>query len=146
MLKNIPEIITPDFLYALSAMGHGDSVVLADANFPAYRIAKSATLVHLPKIPVTEVLSAVLSLFPLDGAHPYPGYVMAVSEADAKRGIQTPIWDEFRSILKDATGRSEGLGTLERFDFYEASEKADLIVLTGERALYANILLYKGCL
>ncbi|HAH70890.1 MAG TPA: ribose ABC transporter, partial [Succinivibrionaceae bacterium] len=39
MLKGISPLITPELLYALSAMGHGDALVIADANFPAKRVA-----------------------------------------------------------------------------------------------------------
>ena len=35
LLKGIPRILSPDLLYTLSSMGHGDEIVLADANFPA---------------------------------------------------------------------------------------------------------------
>ncbi|MEM9635772.1 MAG: RbsD/FucU domain-containing protein, partial [Pseudomonadota bacterium] len=30
MLRNIDPILSPDLLYALRAMGHGDEIVLAD--------------------------------------------------------------------------------------------------------------------
>ena len=34
-LKGIPDILSPELIYALAQMGHGDELVLADANFPA---------------------------------------------------------------------------------------------------------------
>ena len=34
-LKGIPQIISPELLYALAQMGHGDEIVLADSNFPS---------------------------------------------------------------------------------------------------------------
>ena len=34
-LKGIPKILSPDLLHAIASMGHGDEIVLADANFPA---------------------------------------------------------------------------------------------------------------
>ena len=37
MLIGIDPILGPDCLALLRAMGHGDEVVLADANFPAAR-------------------------------------------------------------------------------------------------------------
>ena len=36
MLININPILNPELLYNLRAMGHGDKLVLTDANFPAY--------------------------------------------------------------------------------------------------------------
>ena len=35
MLKNIPPILSPDLLYVLANMGHGDEIIIADGNFPA---------------------------------------------------------------------------------------------------------------
>ena len=34
-LKKIPKILSPELLHAISSMGHGDEIVLADSNFPA---------------------------------------------------------------------------------------------------------------
>ena len=36
MLIKINPILSPELLYQLRAMGHGDKLVLTDANFPAY--------------------------------------------------------------------------------------------------------------
>lgn len=41
MLKGIPSIIQPDLLKILSEMGHGDTIVLADAHFPAESLGDS---------------------------------------------------------------------------------------------------------
>ena len=35
MLKGIDPVLGPDLLAMLRAMGHGDEIVVADANFPA---------------------------------------------------------------------------------------------------------------
>ncbi len=42
MLNNIPRVVSPDLLKALCEMGHGDRIVLADANFPGASIAAQA--------------------------------------------------------------------------------------------------------
>ena len=34
MLKGISPVVSPDLLYTLHVMGHGDEIVLADAHFP----------------------------------------------------------------------------------------------------------------
>jgi len=39
MLKGIPKIISPEILKILCEMGHGDEIVISDANFPAASIA-----------------------------------------------------------------------------------------------------------
>ena len=40
MLKNISPLLTPELLFGLAKLGHGDDVALVDANFPADRVAE----------------------------------------------------------------------------------------------------------
>lgn len=35
MLKNIPNIISPELLKVLNEMGHGSEICIGDGNFPA---------------------------------------------------------------------------------------------------------------
>ena len=35
LLKGIPTNLSPDLLFAIAEMGHGDEIVLGDANFPS---------------------------------------------------------------------------------------------------------------
>ena len=39
MLKDIPEIISPELMFALMQMGHGDEIVIGDSNFPSYTMS-----------------------------------------------------------------------------------------------------------
>ena len=41
ILKNIPRILSPELISVLARMGHGDEIVLADANFPSASVAKA---------------------------------------------------------------------------------------------------------
>ena len=69
ILKNIPSCITPKLLFALASMGHGDEIVLADANFPAASCAKSTTVgeeIRIDSIGIPELLAAIMALLPLD--------------------------------------------------------------------------------
>ena len=56
--------------------------------------------------------------------------------------VETPIWDEYARIIKPYT--SEVPEHIERFEFYERAKKAYAVVMTGESALYANVILKKG--
>ena len=38
MLRNTPGCISPDLMHALMSTGHGDEIVLADADFPTLSI------------------------------------------------------------------------------------------------------------
>ena len=48
MLKNVDKLLTGDLLKILCDMGHGDELVIADANFPAETCAQR--LIRLPGI------------------------------------------------------------------------------------------------
>jgi L-fucose mutarotase len=69
MLKNLNPLLTPELLYVLRAMGHGDELVLADCNFPSDSIAAQTTygsLIRLDGNTISEAADAILSVFPLD--------------------------------------------------------------------------------
>jgi len=141
MLKNISPILTPELLFGLAKLGHGDDVALVDANFPADRVAQQAgaRLVHLPGLSSTEVLQAVLSVLPLDHFdQPHTWTMQVVGDAHA---VPQPV-AEFRQLLQ-AKGEAEP-AVLERFAFYQHASGARLVVQTGDLRKYANLLLRKG--
>jgi len=141
MLKNISPVLTPELLYGLAKLGHGDAVVLVDANFPADRIAEQAhaRLVQLPGLTTTQVLQAVLSLLPLDSFEsPCSWTMQVVGDAQA---VPTPV-AEFCQALQEAGEAAPG--SLARFAFYEQASAARLVVQTGDLRKYANIMLRKG--
>jgi len=63
MLIKIDPILSPDLLFLLRSMGHGDKLVLADANFPAHSMNKN--VVRLDGVNINEATRAILSVFPL---------------------------------------------------------------------------------
>lgn len=136
MLKNIPKIIPPELLKILCEMGHGDEIVIADGNFPSASIGQR--VVYLTGNGAADVLEAVLELLPLD-TYANPLYLMEVVKGD---NVKTPIWDEYREISKKYS--DSDFEYLERFEFYERAKKAYAVIATGEKALYANIILKKG--
>lgn len=144
MLKNIPKIISPEMLKVLCEMGHSDRIVIADANFPAERIGKNAIVLRADGHSATDMLDAILTLFPLDTYVDAPVSLMQVMPGDP---VETPIWDAYKAIVAkhDARGAA-AFGEIERFAFYEEAEKCYAIIATGETALYANMILQKGVL
>ena len=136
MLKGIDPILNADLLYALRAMGHGDDLVLADANFPATAMAKR--LVRMDGVPGPRLLEAILSVMPIDDFVPDPAVrievVGAVDEVP-------PVCAEYAAIL----GRHEiQLGAIDRFAFYDRARSAFAVVASGEPRLYGCVLLKKG--
>ena len=142
MLKNIPPILSPDMLKVLCEMGHGDRLVIADANFPAASMGKNAIVLRADGHSATELLDAILTLFPLDTYTQHPVSLMQVMPGDP---VETPIWNQYKAIVAkhDARG-ADTFCEIERSAFYEESKKVYAIIATGEKALYANIMLQKG--
>ena len=141
MLKGIDPLLGPDLLRVLAAMGHGDEVVIADANFPAESSAQR--LVRLDGVDATRAAVAILSVLPLDEHVKAPAAVMAVvGDPDA----ELPIVDEFHRIAEAAHGQPVSFERVERFAFYERARQAFAIVATGERRPYGNLILTKGVL
>lgn len=139
MLKGIPPILSPELLKILMEMGHGDEIVLADGNFPSAAYGKR--LVRCDGHGVPELLEAVLKLFPLDPYVKCPVSLMQVVPGDP---VETPIWDTYKEIINRFETKANGVENVERFAFYERAKEAYAVVATGEKALYANIILKKG--
>ncbi len=139
MLHGIDPILTADLLHALRAMGHGDTITIVDANFPAATCARR--LVTMPGVEAGTVFRAVLSVLPIDDFIPLPLLTMqVVGDATAL----PPAVAEFRQIAAAAGVGAERMGTIERHDFYAAARDSFVIVQTGDRRLYANVIATKG--
>ena len=139
MLKGLSPILSPELLQVLRSMGHGDEIVVVDANFPADSMAQR--LVRLDGLPVTAVTDAILSVMPLDDFVPEAAWRMEVVGDPI---AEQPIFAEFRELLARHEGNGFKLAALERFAFYERAQEAYAIVATGETRLYGNIILKKG--
>jgi L-fucose mutarotase len=139
MLKGIPRILPPDLLKVLMEMGHGDEIVLTDANFPA--ASNACRLVRCDGSDVVEVLKAVMQFFPLDTFLPHPAALMAVVPGDS---YEPKIWPEFRVEIQRHEAWFQEFEMLERMKFYERVRKAYAVVTTGDIRRYANIILRKG--
>ena len=64
MLIKIDPVLSPDLLFHLRSMGHGEKLILADANFPAN--TTNEKVIRLDGVGIKEAASAILSVFPLD--------------------------------------------------------------------------------
>ncbi|WP_317366428.1 RbsD/FucU domain-containing protein [uncultured Tyzzerella sp.] len=142
MLKNIPKILSPQLLKVLCEMGHSDTIVIADGNFPSENIGKNCIVIRYDGHSIPNLLDAILKVFPLDTYTDSPVTLMEVMKGD---NTKTPIWDEYTDIVCKYDERKEStIKQIDRFDFYEEAKKAYAIIATGEEALYANIILQKG--
>ncbi|MDJ1157490.1 RbsD/FucU domain-containing protein [Chelatococcus sp. SYSU_G07232] len=144
MLKDIDPVLTPDLLWLLAAMGHGDDLALVDANFPAEAIAaatSSGRLVRLPGLTVARVARAVLSLMPIDDFVRDPVRRMEVVDNPA---AVSPIQEEVQAEIDRAAGRPLPLVGIERYAFYAAARQAFAVVQVGDRRPYGCFLLRNG--
>ena len=137
MLKGIPKLVSPELLKILCEMGHGDEIVIADANFPGETYGKR--VVRADGIGGVEMLKAVLQLIPLD-TYASPNFMLMETTA----GDPTPtIWQEYFDVANAADDNLRK-GSLDRFSFYERAKQAYAVIATGEEKIYANIIIKKG--
>lgn len=140
MLRNIPDIISPELMKALMEMGHGDEICFADANYPATSMGQRVIRADGHRIP--DLLEAILEFMPLDSFVDRPVTLMAVPE-----GAVTPnSFNDFERIVKakDFAGAHKEFDFMERFAFYERTKRCFAIVATHEHEAYSNIILKKG--
>ena len=140
MLKGISPLLNPELLKILAEMGHGDEIVIGDANFPAQSMGQRC--VRCDGHRADELLDAILQLLPLDQFVDAPVTVMA--PAPGMLEGDPPIWAKIEEITEKyqpGTKRE----AIDRFAFYDRAKKAYACVATGEQALYACIILKKGC-
>ncbi|MEJ0011542.1 MAG: RbsD/FucU domain-containing protein [Bauldia sp.] len=140
MLKGIDPILGPDLLHALAAMGHGDEICIADANFPATSNARR--LIRLDGIEATRVADAILSVMPLDTFVDNAAFVMQVV---GKPKESPPVYGLFQQAI-DKHAKGFKIGRIERMKFYERARTCYAIVATGDTRAYANLILTKGVL
>ncbi len=139
MLRGIDPILSPELLHTLRAMGHGDEIVIADANFPGASVGRR--LIRLDGIMAPDVLRAVLTLMPLDSFVDRPANTMQVVDDPS---AVPPVVAEFQTIINEVADNRAPIGAIERFAFYDRAREAFAVVQTGENRLYGNIILKKG--
>ncbi len=135
MLIGISAQLSPDLLHALASMGHGDELVIADANFPAAKLARR--LVQTTSVSTTRLAGAVLSLLPLDEFGAAPLALMQAARPE----------DQNAPALADLSAALAGFGRIEQIErnaFYERAAQAFAIVSTSDARPYANVILRKG--
>jgi L-fucose mutarotase len=134
VLTGIHPILAGELLAALDRLGHGDELVVADANFPAHRLG--AEVVETPGLPSPEVVEAIRTVVPLDGYEGASVLLMA-AEGDERLAVQ-------HELVEAASASADRVAELERFAFYERAAAARLVVRTGELRPYGNLVLRKG--
>ena len=140
MLKTIDPLLNPDLLRVLALMGHGDQIVIADANFPSASVA--ASTVHGTALRIDcdapRALEAVLSLMPLDEFEPEPVQTMQVV------GAPDEVPDAVAAAMPILAAEGAEPTSVERFEFYERAARTFAVLRTAETRPYGNFILRKG--
>ena len=145
MLYGIPPHLPAELLHALASMGHGDEIVLVDANYPAASDARRTHVGHPIELAGRDLPAAtadVLALMPLDAFDDAPVRLMASPGAAAPPSVHRDV----AALLASVPGGPWTPATLERLAFYERARTAFALVRTLERRPYGNVFLKKGVL
>ncbi|WP_108660761.1 RbsD/FucU family protein [Acuticoccus kandeliae] len=139
MLKGISPLLNADVLYALRAMGHGDTLVVTDTNFPSDSIARVTPFGHLLRIDNVDAAAAVdaiLSVLPVEA--------VARMEVIGAPDEIPPVQEEVAAVIARHEPTAEAMAGIERFAFYDAAKEAYAVLTTGERRFYGCFILRKG--
>lgn len=144
MLKNLDPALNADVLHALRSMGHGDTLVISDTNFPSDAIARQTTLgklLRIDNVSAARAVKAVLSVLPLDTPlQPSAGRMEIMGAPTEIPGVQ----QEVQAEIDRAEGKPTPMYGIERFAFYEEAKKAYCVITTGETRFYGCFLFTKG--
>ena len=139
MLINIDPILSPDLLSLLRSMGHGDKLVLCDANFPAY--SNNSRVFRIDGVNIPRAAKAILSVFPLDS------FVTAAvhrMEIDNNPDEINEVHQDLINTVKEVSGSYWKVDSIERNKFYEETRKAYAVITTNETRPFGCFILTKG--
>ena len=143
MLININPVLSPELLFHLRSMGHGEKLILADANFPANSM--NGKVIRLDGVNISKAAEAILSIFPLDSfIVSQGGSPVLRMEVDDKPEELTETHREFIDIVKKVSGENWKVGSINRHNFYEEAKKAYCIVTTTDARPFGCFILTKG--
>lgn len=143
MLRNIDPRVTPELLYALACMGHGDEIAIVDTNFPARSSCSTRPVVELPGVSAPEAAALILQLMPLDTFVDHPCLRMEVVN-DPQRW--EPVQHEVQQAIETHADFKTRLHGIERFEYYARAARSFAVVRTGERRFYGCFLFRFGVL
>ncbi|MBB4952270.1 L-fucose mutarotase [Agrobacterium vitis] len=144
MLKNIHPALNADVLHALRSMGHGDTLVISDSNFPSDSVARQTVLgrpLSMANLSAAEAVRVLLSVLPLDT--PLQNSAGRMEVMGAPDDIQ-PVQQEVQAEIDRVEGKPTPMYGIERFAFYDLAKKAYCVISTGETRFYGCFLLTKG--
>ncbi|WP_373237375.1 RbsD/FucU family protein [Cohaesibacter celericrescens] len=144
MLIGIDRRMPPALLHCLALMGHGDEIVVADANFPSGSTARHCVVqeaIALAGLDAPAAIELITDLMPLDGFFDYSALRMQIdNEPDTTGDVHNDAWH----ILKKRLPKNGILSSIERQAFYAQANEAFAVVRTCEVRAYGCFILRKG--
>jgi L-fucose mutarotase len=139
MLRSIPPVLTPDLLWAIAAMGHGDRLALVNANYPAY--SHHQRVIALPGVSLLDAAAAILHLMPVDDVGDAPVLRMV---PDGQTNEAPEIHLGMQCTLDAAEDRRVPMHALERTPFFAAAKDAFVAVHCIDNRPFGCFLITKG--
>ncbi|MCR9108977.1 RbsD/FucU domain-containing protein [Marivita sp. XM-24bin2] len=144
MLIGIDSRMTPELLYTLSRMGHGDEIVIADRNYPATWSAGGCLVKEVIQYPghdAPTVIDLITQLMPLDNFHTHSVLRMEIdNEPDTMSDAHKEVW----GVLKPRLPEGGILSSLERQAFYRRAGGSFAVVQCSEDRPFGCFILRKG--
>ena len=144
MLIGIDRRMPPALLHCLARMGHGDEIIVSDANFPSDSTASHCLVpqaIPLAGLDAPAAIELITDLMPLDGFIDYSALRMQIdNEPDTIGQVHSQAWD----ILRQRLPQNGQLSSIERQDFYAQAKQAFAVVRTSEARPYGCFILRKG--
>jgi L-fucose mutarotase len=139
MLKGIPATLTPDLLWTIAAMGHGDTLAVVDANYPAHSLHKR--VVMIAGTPLVQLVEDIATFFPLDDFVEPAAFRMT---PDGNPDFVADVHREVNGALVRAGARDIVVAPLGRSAFYAAARESFAVVATTDVVAFGCFLLTKG--
>ena len=115
-------------------MGHGEKLLISDANYPWRSLG--CEQVHVPVEHIETLLRDILYYFPLDQSEPKAALAMESS-------VESGAFAKYQELLSQEEPAVK-LETVGRFDFYEHAKQAVGVAVTADTTKGGNILITKG--
>lgn len=139
MLKTISPILTPDLLWVLAAMGHGDRLTVVNANYPAY--SRHERVIALPGVSLVDATTAILGLMPVDDTGETPAFKMV---PEGKLDHMADVHIDIQQVLEAAEGRITAMQAIERIPFFELAKTSFAVVATTDNRPFGCFMFTKG--
>ena len=147
MLHRIPKTLTPDLLRILSKMGHGDELIIADANFPAASTSSFCKIkdpVYVPNVNAPKIISDICKLLPIDSFSEYGAARMEIDGMPEEEGdVHIAVRKILEKVMLNRKNKFKII-SIERQKFYSHSKNCFAVVSTGESRAFGCFILRKG--